>query len=101
MVLPLEDQNVLSHLELVVGQFAVAKSLSLCLFVVQRKVYKVPIRTHLRYPFLDLVSIVTFQPDLVNVWNVKPEVMVILEIQAEGAQLRLGSVPHSSAAGWP
>ena len=34
VVLPLDDQNVLSHLELVVGQFAVAKSLSLCLFVV-------------------------------------------------------------------
>ena len=59
------------------------------------------IRTHFRYAFLDLVSIVTFQPDLVNVWKVKPEVMVILEIQAEGAQLRLGSVPHSSAAVWP
>ena len=36
-------------------------------------------------------GLVTFQHDLIEVWNIKPEMMVISEIQVSGAQLRFPS----------
>ena len=44
---------------------------------------------HLRNPVLHLDSLVTFLSDLVEVWNIKPEMIVISEVQVESAQFRL------------
>ena len=46
VVLPLVDQSVLSHLELIVGSLAVAKCLRPCMFVIQRTVDNVPVPSH-------------------------------------------------------
>ena len=57
--------------------------------MLQRTVDKVSIRSHFLNPVSDLDNLVTFQSDLVKVLNVKPEMMVISEVQVEGAQLRV------------
>ena len=77
VVLPSADQNGLSHIELIVGHLAVAKCLRQCPLVVQRTVDKISIRTHLRNAVLYLDSIVTFQSDLVEVWNIETEMRVV------------------------
>ena len=83
------DKNVLSHLELKVCPFAVAKCLHQCLLVVQRTIDKGPFRSHLRNPVIHLYSLVAFQYYLVEIRNIKPEMSVISEVQVEGAQLRI------------
>ena len=70
VVFPLVDQNVMSHLELIISPFAVAKCLRQCLFVIQRTVDKVQIRSHFSNPALHLDSILAFQSDLVEVRNI-------------------------------
>ena len=85
MVLPFVDQNVFSHLELIVGPFEVSKRLRPCLLVMQRTVDKVPIRFHFLNPVSDLDNLVTFQSDLVEIRNIEPEMRVISEVQVEVA----------------
>ena len=57
--------------------------------MIQRTVDKVPIRSHFLNPVSDLNDIVTFRSDIVEVWNIEPEMRVVSKVQVEGAQLRV------------
>ena len=87
VVLPLVDKNVLTHIELIVGPFAVAKCLRPCLFVIQCTVDNIQIRSHFLNPVSDLDSFVTFQSDLVEIRKIEPEMMAVPEVQVEWDQL--------------
>ena len=57
--------------------------------MVESTVDKVPIRSHFLNPVSDLDSLVTFEPDPVEIRNIEPEMIVISEVQVESAQFRL------------